>query len=113
VVSDGVLVKMGKIRDLGVGWTRKSAPPATLKFRLRRYKVGETGVVGLSLSKLRWLIRDVEVLDTARRDDPECKDRDRNTRGLGENDAASQAFLGEKPIWEVMSARMWNLPATW
>jgi hypothetical protein len=35
--------------------------------------VGETGVVGLSLFKLRWLVGGVRVLDTGRPDDPNAK----------------------------------------
>jgi hypothetical protein len=37
--------------------------------------VGETGVVGLSLFKLRWLVGGVDILDAARPDDPTAQFR--------------------------------------
>jgi hypothetical protein len=32
LISDGVLVKMGNVRALGIGWTAKDGPPAQLNF---------------------------------------------------------------------------------
>jgi hypothetical protein len=35
LVSDGVLVKIGNIRHLGIGWTVKDGPPGHDQFCLR------------------------------------------------------------------------------